>query len=85
MDEEQKKEGENGTENFWEKGLEGEHHQSVPYIFMKCDNKDPSFHNQYIGDKILHNVSFQSYFNRYIKVFNLSNILIQATYIEHDT
>lgn len=45
MDEEQKKEGENGSENFWEKGLEGEHHQSIPYIFMKCDNKDHSFHN----------------------------------------
>lgn len=45
MDEEQKKEGENGSENFWEKGLEGERHQSIPYIFMKCDNKDHSFHN----------------------------------------
>lgn len=51
MDEEQKKEGENGTENFWEKGLEGEHHQSVPYIFMKCDNKDPSFHNSILEIK----------------------------------
>lgn len=85
MDEEQKKEGESGSENFWKKGLEGERHQSIPHIFMKCDNEDHSFHSQYIGDKILRNISFQSYFNRYIKVINLSNTLIQATYIEPDT
>lgn len=30
----QKKEGENGSENFWKKGLEGEHHQSILDIFM---------------------------------------------------
>lgn len=45
MDEEQKKEGENGSENFWQKGLEGERHQSIPHIFMKCDNEDHSFHS----------------------------------------
>lgn len=45
MDEEQKKEGENGSENFWKKGLEGERHQSIPHIFMKCDNEDHSFHS----------------------------------------